>query len=128
MKKNIKAFFAAAAMLAALMASGICISSETVSALMSVKQLPHDTAWFFIDSGIFAVIGLAVAAAGCGIAQGKAVAAALEGIARQPEATNKIQTTLFVGLAFIESLVIYVLVVGLILLFANPFVQYFVGK
>lgn len=74
------------------------------------------------------MIGLAIAVVACGISQGKAVTAAVESIARQPEASNKIQTAMLLGLAFIESLVIYVLVLGLILLFANPFVQYFIGK
>jgi F-type H+-transporting ATPase subunit c len=55
------------------------------------------------------------------IAQGKAVHSALDAIARQPDASDRISRTLFVGLAMIESLAIYCLVVALILLFANPF-------
>lgn len=58
------------------------------------------------------------------LGQGKACAQALEGIARQPEATSAISRTLFVGLAMLESLAIYVLVISLILLFANPLVEY----
>lgn len=68
-----------------------------------------------------AVIGMAIAAAGCGIAQGMGLKAACEGTARNPEAGNKIMGTLILGLAFVESLAIYTLVVALILLFANPF-------
>ena len=56
-----------------------------------------------------------------GIGQGKAVASALDAIARQPDASDRISRTLFVGLAMIESLAIYCLVIALILLFANPF-------
>jgi F-type H+-transporting ATPase subunit c len=61
--------------------------------------------------------GLAVpiAAFGCGLGQGKAAAAALEGIARQPEAAGKIQTVMIIGLALIESLSIYALVVFFLL-------------
>jgi len=55
-------------------------------------------------------IALAIAAAGCGMAQGKAVAAACEGIARNPQAAGNIRTTMIIGLALIEALVIYVLV------------------
>jgi F-type H+-transporting ATPase subunit c len=55
-------------------------------------------------------ISLAIAAAGCGMAQGKAVAAACEGIARNPQAAGNIRTTMIIGLALIEALVIYVLV------------------
>ena len=62
-------------------------------------------------------IGMAVAAAGCGIGQ-----SACEGIARNPDAAGKIQVSLILGLAFVESLAIYSLVVNLIILFANPFI------
>lgn len=58
------------------------------------------------------------------LSQGKACAQALESIARQPEATGPISRTLFVGLAMLESLAIYVLVISLILLFANPLLRY----
>ena len=58
------------------------------------------------------------------LGQGKACSKALEGIARQPEATGPISRTLFVGLALLEPLAIYVLVVSLILLFANPLLKY----
>ncbi len=60
-----------------------------------------------------------------GISQGKAVNSALDAIARQPDASDRISRTLFVGLAMIESLAIYCLVIALILLFANPFSHMF---
>lgn len=58
-------------------------------------------------------VGLAVpiAAFGAALGQGKAAAAALEGIARQPEASGKIQTVMIIALALIESLAIYALLV-----------------
>jgi F-type H+-transporting ATPase subunit c len=64
-------------------------------------------------------IGFAVpiAVIGGGLGQGKAAAAALEAIARQPDAASKIQTAMIIGLALIESLVIYAFVIALILLF-----------
>ena len=65
---------------------------------------------------------MALAAAGCGIGQGLGLKAACEGTARNPEASGKITVTMLIGLALIESLAIYALVVNLILLFANPFV------
>ena len=67
-----------------------------------------------------AAIGMAIAAAGCGIAQGIGLKAACEGTARNPEAGGKLMVTLILGLAFIESLAIYALVINLILLFVNP--------
>jgi len=54
-------------------------------------------------------------------AQGQSVVTALDAIARQPDASDRISRTLFIGLAMIESLAIYALVISLILLFANPF-------
>jgi F-type H+-transporting ATPase subunit c len=58
----------------------------------------------------------AIAAAGGGIGQGRAAAAALEGIARNPNASGKIFTPMILGLALIESLVIYALVVAIMLM------------
>ena len=54
-------------------------------------------------------LGLPIAAAFASQAQGKAAASALESIARQPEASGKIQTAMIIALALIESLVIYCL-------------------
>ena len=61
--------------------------------------------------------GLPIAVLAGAAAQGKAASAALEGIARQPEAAGKIQIAMIIGLALIESLVIYALLISLILLF-----------
>jgi F-type H+-transporting ATPase subunit c len=57
---------------------------------------------------------------------GRAIAQALDAIARQPEAEGAITRTLFIGLAMIESLAIYVLVVVLVILFRNPLLEYLV--
>ena len=54
-------------------------------------------------------LGLPIAVIGAGLGQGKAAAAALEGVARHPEAAGKIQTMMIIALALIESLVIYAL-------------------
>lgn len=57
-------------------------------------------------------------------AMGRAIASALEALARQPEAEKTITRTLFIGLAMIESLAIYCLVVALVILFRNPLLEY----
>jgi F-type H+-transporting ATPase subunit c len=75
---------------------------------------------FFTNTDIAALLAMAFAAAVCGIAQSLALGKALEGMARQPEASGKIQGALLIGLGFIESLAIYVLVIALIIIFANP--------
>ena len=81
---------------------------------------------YFTASIVAAGFGVAVATWLTGLGQGNAIGKAVEGIARQPEAASKIQTAMIIGLAFIESLVIYALLISLIILFLNPFAQYFV--
>jgi F-type H+-transporting ATPase subunit c len=66
-------------------------------------------------------VGMGLAALGTGIGQGIGLGGACEGVARNPGASGKITTTLIIGLAMIESLAIYALVVVLILIFVNPF-------
>ncbi len=75
---------------------------------------------FFLYSAIAAGLAIAIAAHGCGIGQGMAVRGAVEGIARNPEASGKVTVTMLIGLAMIESLSIYALVIALILIYANP--------
>lgn len=77
--------------------------------------------WISLASIIGAVIAVSFGALGPALSEGRAVAAAMDAIARQPEASNTISRTLFVGLAMIETMAIYCLVVALLLLFANPF-------
>jgi len=76
-----------------------------------------------IVSGVAIVLGTAVPA----LAEGRAVEKALEGIARQPEAAADLRTTLLIAMALLESTAIYVLLVVLILLFANPLIARFFG-
>lgn len=71
----------------------------------------------FFAIAIGAGLAIGLSAIGGGLGQGKAVAAALDGIARNPGASGKILTPMIIGLAMIESLVIYGLVVALILVF-----------
>ncbi len=75
---------------------------------------------FFIACALASGFGIAIAAFGCGIGQGLGLKSAVEGIARNPESSGKVTVTLLIGLAMIESLCIYALVVSLILLYAAP--------
>jgi F-type H+-transporting ATPase subunit c len=63
--------------------------------------------WVAISAGL----SMAIASAGCGIAQGKATASATEALARNPAARPGIQLALILGLALIESLALYTLVI-----------------
>jgi F-type H+-transporting ATPase subunit c len=71
---------------------------------------------------IAAALSVGIAALGCGIGMGSAVGGACTGTARNPEASGKITVTMIIGLALIESLTIYGLVISLILLYANPLI------
>jgi F-type H+-transporting ATPase subunit c len=73
--------------------------------------------WSIIAAGF----ALAIAAAFGAMSQAKGLAAAVEGIARNPSAAGEIRGSLILGLVLIESLVIYVLLVSLILFFVKPF-------
>ena len=75
--------------------------------------------WIGPFAVIAAGIGMALAAGLCGLGQGKAVASAVDAMARQPGAAARIQTAMIIGLALIESLAIYTLVIALILLFVK---------
>ncbi len=76
-------------------------------------------AWCMLAAGI----GMGLGSFGTGIGQGLAIKSACEGVARNPGASGKILTTMMIGLAMIESLAIYVFVVAMIILFANPFTE-----
>jgi F-type H+-transporting ATPase subunit c len=69
--------------------------------------------WLLITAGF----AMAIAAAGCGYAQSRALTAACEGVSRNPGATDTIRIFIFLGLAFIEFLALLTFVVILLLLY-----------
>ncbi len=71
-------------------------------------------------STLAAGVGLGVAACGGAIGIGSTAAATIAGTARNPSLSGKLTTTMFVAIALIEAQVIYALVIGLFLLYANP--------
>ena len=75
---------------------------------------------YFTVSVFAAGFAIAIAAFGCGIGMGTAVKSAVEGIARNPESSGKVTVTMLIGLALIEALCIYTLVIALILIYAHP--------
>ncbi len=88
---------------------------------VALAQAPAGTGgWIGPFAVIAAGLGMALAAGLCGLGQGRAVASAVDAMARQPGAAARIQTAMIIGLALIESLAIYVLVVAMILLFVQP--------
>ncbi len=69
---------------------------------------------------VLGVAFVAIASSGCGIGMGTCVSGALNAMSRQPELYGKFQIVMFIGLAFIESLTIYALVISFILLGRLP--------
>lgn len=81
----------------------------------------HSKIYYYAFAALGCGLAIGLAALGTGIGQGIGLSKACEGVARNPGVSGKITTTLIIGLAMIESLAIYALVVVLIILFMNPF-------
>lgn len=86
----------------------------------------NDMNMIVLGSTVAAVIGIAIGVIGPALSMGKSISSALESLSRQPEAERSIMRTLFIGLAMIESLAIYCLVIILIVLFKNPLLAYII--
>ena len=116
------------ALMLVLSLASVVFAAETAPAegAAVAPKATNESVQFFAFSALAAALGVGIGALGCGIGQGIATSKACEGVARQPEAASKIQGVLILGLAIIESLTIYALVIGLILLYANPFKDLFV--
>ncbi len=116
MKKTVTMILLALSLVALL--APVVFAEETAAAAAS----PADAKMkYYAMAAIACGIAIGAAAVGTGIGQGLGLKGATEGIARNPGASGKITTTLIIGLAMIESLAIYALVVALIILFVNPF-------
>jgi F-type H+-transporting ATPase subunit c len=100
MKKVTKILSLAALMLMAM--ASVAFAAELEGSVKSVISV----------SG---AIAISIAAFGGAMAQGRAVSSALEGIARNPNASGKITTPMIIGLALIESLVIYAFIIAIML-------------
>lgn len=83
-----------------------------------------ESSTFFVVSVLTGGFAMAIASGAAAIGQSRAIASAMEAIGRQPAAAPQIQVAMIIGLALIESLAIYVLLVALIIFFANPFIKY----
>ena len=104
-------------MLVTLLWASLALAAEPAAAATASSA---GLGTFFSYAVLAAGLGIGIAAFGTGIGQGLAVKSSVEGIARNPEASGKITVTMLIGLAMIESLCIYALVVALIILYAYP--------
>lgn len=102
------------------LAAGVAFAATKAPATPASSATTDVAAKGFSNVLLFAVAGMAFAAAGAAFAQAITAAAALNGIARQPEASGKLFVPMILAIVFIETLAIYTLVVALILIFANP--------
>ena len=100
-----------------LVMAGAFVSPLYAQAPAGPPPNPDIIRWAIVTAGF----ALAIAAAFGALGQSRAIAAAVEGIARNPSAAGEIRGNLILGLVLIESLVVYVLLVSLILFFVKPF-------
>ena len=110
MRNKRLAVIGAALMLALVMAPGLAFGAEGTEPTPAVQTGPGTTGSSQY-LGLALGFGLALAAFGGAIGQSRAIAAAVDASARQPEIAGKIQTTMIIGLALIETLVIYMLLI-----------------
>lgn len=90
------------------------VADTTVSTEVSTEETKDNALG---DKAMAAAIAVGLAAAGGAVGMGLAIAKSVEGISRQPEADNKIRTTLMLGLVFVETAIIYALVVAILVIF-----------
>ena len=123
-KKSIMTIFV---LLLFLMAAGIVLAEGETGggAPAAGGALDPNYTLYFALSVLGAGLAIGLGACGTGIGMGSAVRGALEGAARNPDTYGRLLTTMMIGLAMIESLAIYALVIALILLYANPFAKIF---
>jgi len=103
--------------LSALLALLVILPATAVFAQMDGNSAPTGPDDIRMWIAIIAGASMAVASSMCGMAQGKAVSVACEGMARNPSAGGQIRGSLIIGLVLIESLAIYTLLIGLVLIF-----------
>ena len=82
---------------------------------------------FAIGAMIAAGFAIGVGAVGAGLGIGTAASGACAAVGRNPGVQGKIMMTMLVGMAMAESIAIYALVVSLVLLYANPYMRFFLG-
>lgn len=99
-------------MFVTLFAGAVLASLASAPAAMAAESDAVGSAGLI---GLGAGLAIGVGAFGCGMGQGRAVASAMESIGRNPNSADRIQTPMIIGLAMIESLGIYALVIAFLL-------------
>ena len=113
MKRTIKIISSFATVLVVLGFSSLAFAQGADAEAVKTAGLAQNYGYISLAAGL----AIGIAALGGGIGQGRAAAAALDGIARNPGAAGQIRGPMILGLALIESLVIYALIISFILAF-----------
>jgi len=116
--------------LTALVATIVLLASSSFA--LAVEQVipaadSYAKAIFAVGAMIAAGLAIGIGAVGAGVGIGTAANGACSAVGRNPGVQGKIMMTMLVGMAMAESIAIYALVVSLVLLFANPYMRYFLG-
>jgi F-type H+-transporting ATPase subunit c len=109
-------------MAALLLSSQFVWAAEAIPAGESYTKV-----LFAIGAMLGAGLAMGVGAVGAGLGIGTATNGACQAVGRNPGVQGKIMMTMLIGMAMAESIAIYALVISLVLLFANPFMRYFLG-
>ncbi|HUN54188.1 MAG: ATP synthase F0 subunit C [Smithella sp.] len=118
-KKILTAFTSVAVL---LIASPLVFAAEAIPAGESYIKV-----YFAMAAMIGAGLAIGLGAIGAGAGIGNAASGACQAVGRNPGVQGKIMMTMLVGMAMAESIAIYALVVSLVLLYANPYMRYFLG-
>ena len=118
--KKMLSFFSATAVFFA--ATPVVFAAEAIPAGESYTKV-----LFAVGAMIAAGFAIGVGAVGAGLGIGTAASGACSAVGRNPGVQGKIMMTMLVGMAMAESIAIYALVVSLVLLYANPYMKYFLG-
>ena len=108
-------FFAAFALFSATAPATVSYAAETEAEVEAEAEEGGDNAT--AGKAIAAAISIGIAAGLGALGMGLCVGKSAEGIARQPEAEGKIRTTMILGIVFIETVVIYALIVSILVIF-----------
>ena len=96
----------------------------SVAAEASPDTIANNKALVVACSVIAAAIVMGLGTLGPGLGMGQATSGALGAVGRNPDAHGKIMLTMLVGLAMIESIAIYALVIALVIIYANPLLKF----
>lgn len=119
MKSTIKKIVAAAifVLIIAALAAPAFAAGSADEAESATAETVEDSGSSLGAKAIAAGICVGLAAAGGAVGMGMSISKSAEGISRQPEADGKIRTTLMLGLVFIETAIIYALIVAILVIF-----------